>query len=192
MNENPQWSRRKFSKAVLSLQALVTAGILNVNLGCASEEKKPVEALLGETALQRLQLAMDEIIPASGKMPAASEVDSINYILKVLKGYPELSDPFDKILVTLNELSVATKNEDFENLKSTSRISVLQKFEKEQREMFTVLQNFVYEAYYINERVWKLIGYEPYPTMAAGPEMEPFDEAMLDRVKQMTSLYIKV
>ena len=192
MQSDSQWSRRKFSKAVLSLQALVTAGILNVNLGCAPDEKKSGEALLGATAQRRLQLAMDEIIPASGDMPSASEVGGINYILKVLKGHPELSDPFDKMLVTLNELSVATQNEDFENLNSTSRITILQKFEKEQPQMFTVLQNFVYESYYINEKVWQLIGYEPYPTMAAGPEMEGFDEAMLDRVKQMTSLYIKV
>ena len=81
---------------------------------------------------------------------------------------------------------------DFENLNSASRISVLQKFEKDKPQMFSVLQNFVYESYYINEKVWKLIGYEQYPTISAGPEMEPFDEAMLDRVKQMSSLYIKV
>ena len=192
MEKSSQWSRRKFSKAILSLQALVATGALNINTACASEEKKPGEALLGETALQRLQLAMDEIIPASGKMPSAAEVGGIDYILKVLKGYPELVDPFDKMLFTLNELSKNTENEDFESLNSDSRIAVLKQFEKDQPQMFSVLQNFVYEAYYINETVWKLIGYEPYPTMAAGPEMEPFDEAMLDRVKQMSSTYIKV
>ena len=192
MEENNQWSRRKFSKAVLSLQALVTTGILNVNLGCAPEEKKPGEALLGATARRRLRLAMDEIIPASGKMPAASEVNGIDYILKVLKGFSELMDPFDKMLLTMNELSKSSENDDFENLNSESRIAVLQKFEKEQPQMFSVLQNFVYESYYINEKVWKLIGYEPYPTASAGPDMEPFDEAMLDRVKQMSTSYIKV
>ena len=192
MNENHQWSRRKFSKAVLSLQALVATGALNINMGCAPEEKKQGDAILGEIARKRIQLAMDEIIPASGKMPAASEVGGIDYILKVLKGYPELIDPFDKMLFTLNELSKTTENDNFENLDSPSRIGVLQKFEKEETQMFAVLQNFVYESYYINEKVWELIGYEPYPTNSAGPEMEAFDESMLDRVKQMSSLYIKI
>ena len=192
MQSNSQWSRRKFSKAVLSLQALVATGALNINMGCASDEKKQGDNLLGTTAQQRLKLAMDEIIPASEKMPSASEVGGIDYILKVLKGYPELIDPFEKVLFNLNELSKSTVNDNFENLNSTSRVTVLQKFEKEQSQMFAVLQNFVYEGYYINEKVWKLIGYEPYPTMAAGPEMEPFDETMLDRVKQMSSTYIKV
>ena len=192
MKQNNQWSRRKFSKAVLSLQALVATGALNINMGCASEEKKPGEALLGVQARRRLQLAMDEIIPASEKMPSASEVGGIDYILKVLKGYPELIEPFDKMLFTLNELSKNTENDDFESLNSDSRIAVLKQFEKDQPQMFSVLQNFVYESYYINEKVWNLIGYEPYPTASAGPKMEPFDEAMLDRVKQMSSLYIKV
>jgi hypothetical protein len=54
-----------------------------------------------------------------------------------------------------------------------------------------VLVNFVYEGYYINEKVWELIGYEPYPTLSAGPEMEPFNEQLLDRVKQTPALYKK-
>ncbi len=192
MKENTQWSRRKFSKAVLSLQALIATGALNLNMGCAPDGKKQGDAILGETAKMRLQLAMDEIIPASGKMPAASEVDGISYIIKVLKGYPELSAAFNEVLDTLNELSKITEKDNFENLNTASRIAVLQKFEKDEPQMFSVLQNFVYESYYINEKVWKLIGYEPYPTMSAGPEMEPFDEALLQRVKQMSATYLKV
>ena len=192
MEKSSQWSRRKFSKAILSLQALVATGALNINAGCVSEKKSNDSALLDTTAQNRLKLAMDEIIPASGNMPSASEVDGIDYILKVLKGYPELIEPFDKMLFTLNELSKSIENTDFEKLNNASRIAVLQQFEKDQPQMFSVLQNFVYESYYINEKVWKLIGYEPYPTSSAGPQMEPFDEAMLDRVKQMSSLYIRV
>ncbi len=192
MEPNNQWSRRKFSKAIFSLQALVATGALNINMGCVQDEKKQGDVILGKTASKRLQLAMDEIIPASEKMPAASEVGGIDYIIKVLKEYPELIDGFDQVLASLNEISETVEDDDFENLNRPSRIAVLQKFEKQKPEMFSVLQNFVYESYYINEKVWKLIGYEPYPTMSTGPEMEPFDKSMLERVKQMSSLYIKV
>ncbi len=192
MEEKTIWSRRKFSKAVLSLQALVTTGALGINIGCATKEKKTGDELLGVSSQKLLQLAMDEIIPGSGKMPAASQVDGLDYILKVLNEYPELLDGFNQLLITLNELSNTTENDDFANLSKASRIRVLQKFEKDQPKMFSVLRDFVYESYYINEKVWALIGYEPYPTMSAGPKMDPFDEALLDRVKQMTALYLNV
>ena len=192
MENKNEWSRRKFSKAVLSLQALITTGALGINIGCGSKEKKSEGELLDHTSKERLRLAMDEIIPASGKMPAASEVGTMEYILKVLDGYPDLLEGFNDLLSRLNETSINTANNDFESLDSTSRILVLKKFEKDEPKMFAVLRDFVYEGYYINEKVWKLIGYEPYPTMAAGPEMDPFDEAMLDRVRKMTSFYLNV
>ena len=191
MQANNNWSRRKFSKAVLSLQALIVSGALGINAGCASDGKKDQIQPLGKATRKRLLLAMDEIIPASNKMPAASEVGTLEYILKVLEGYPEFLSAFEEILTHLNDFSNITADQDFENLSSDSRISVLQQFEKDQPDSFSVLLNFVYEGYYINEKVWALIGYEPYPTMSAGPKMEAFDESMLERVKKMTEFYIK-
>ncbi len=192
MEKSNLWSRRRFSKAVLSLQALVATGALNLTTACKSDGAISENGILGNIGQTRLQLAMDEIIPRSDTMPSASELDGISYILKVLDGYPNLLDAFNELLITLNHISNAIKNDDFENLDNDSRIAVLKSFEKEQPSKFSVLINFVYESYYINEKVWKIIGYKPYPTMSAGPEMEPFDEAMLERVKQMSSTYLKV
>ena len=171
---------------------MVATGALSINSGCAAEEKQKKGKILGEVTQQRLHLAMDEIIPASDKMPAASEVGALEYILKVLEGYPELLNAFEEILTRLNDLSKITADQDFENLGSDSRISVLKQFEKDLPDSFSVLLNFVYEGYYINEKVWALIGYEPYPTMSAGPQMDPFDEALLHRVKQMSEFYTKI
>ena len=192
MKENKSWSRRKFSKALLSLQALVATGAYSITSGCKSDGSRSEDGILGKIGRQRLQLAMDEIIPRSGNMPSASEVDGISYILNVLDGYPNLLDAFNEMMINLNDLSNTAKNHDFENLESDSRILVLKRYEQEQPEKFSVLVNFVYESYYINEKVWELIGYEPYPTMSAGPKMKPFDEAMLERVKRMSSTYFKV
>ena len=60
------------------------SGALGINTGCASDGKKDQIQPLGKAAQKRLLLAMDEIIPASEKMPAASEVGALEYILKVL------------------------------------------------------------------------------------------------------------
>ena len=70
------------------------------------------------------------------------------------------------------------------------RIILLKQYEKTKPEFFQVLVNFVYESYYTNEEVWKLIGYEPYPTLSAGPKMAPFDPDLLERVKNVSPFYI--
>ena len=189
MENTNLWSRRKFSKAALSFQVLIASGILNIPIACSPKGDTRV---LGLSLQKLLKLVMDEIIPSSDNMPAASEIGGIEYILNVLNEYPDLLVGFKQLLTTLKDQSRASTNDEFENLNSDSRIAVLKQFEKEQSDMFSVLRDFVYESYYINEKVWKLIGYEPYPTLSTGPEMEPFDEAILERVKQMSSFYLNV
>jgi len=185
------WSRRKFSKAAFSLQALVAAGALNIPTGCTNETSKNGE-ILNLSQEKLLKLVMDEIIPKSDKMPSASEVGGVDYVLSVFKEYPELVEGFQQVLTKLKEQTKSSAKDEFENLDKQSRVEMLKEFEKAQPDLFSVLQNFVYESYYINEKVWKLIGYEPYPTLSAGPQMEPFDEALLSRVKQMSSLYLSI
>lgn len=189
MEENNSWPRRKFSKAVLSMQALIATGVLNIPLGCATKEHTKESKMLSPSLQNLLQFAMDEIIPKSDKMPAVSEVQGIQYILSVFEEHPDFLEGFRQILIALDTQSKSFTNNEFENLKRNARISVLKQFEKEQPRLFSVLRDIAYESYYINENVWKLIGYKPYPTLSAGPEMEPFDEKLLDRVKQLPSLY---
>lgn len=192
MDRNNTWSRRNFSKAVLSLQALVASGALNIPFGCSTKENAGKSVMLSPSMEKLLQLAMDELIPGSDSMPAASEAGGMQYIFNVLEEHPGLQEGFGQILRALDEQSNKFKKSGFGNLDRDSRISVLLQFEKEQPGMFSVLRDFVYESYYINEKVWKLIGYEPFTTLSAGPEMEPFDEKLLERVRQMPALYKNV
>jgi hypothetical protein len=57
---------------------------------------------------------------------------------------------------------------------------------------FSTLRDSVYEAYYIQPQVWKLIDYEFYPTDQPGPRMKPFDEAVLAQVRKLPKLYREV
>lgn len=192
MKEEKLWSRRKFSKAVLSLQTLVTAGALNTTFGCSSKEELAESKKFSPSLEKLLQMAMDEIIPGTDKMPAASEAQVMLYIYDVLEEYPNLVDGIKQILSELEQLSQSLEGDSFDSLTRDSRIAVLKQYENKKPDNFTVLLNFVYEGYYINEKVWKLIGYEPYPTLTAGPEMQPFNEQLLDRVKQSATFYKKV
>jgi hypothetical protein len=58
--------------------------------------------------------------------------------------------------------------------------------------LFKVLRDFTYEAYYLQPKVWKLIGYEFHPTNERGPSMKPFDESALGEVRKRPRYYREV
>jgi hypothetical protein len=133
---------------------------------------------------------MDQIVPASDTMPSASSVGGVEYILSVLESYPDLIASMVEILNNLEQLTQKTHQKNFVDVSSEQRIQILSAYESTHPELFSILRNFVYESYYVNEKVWKLIGYEPHPTLSAGPEMEPFDPGLLERVKKLPQSYI--
>lgn len=191
MLQESLWSRRKFSKAMVSLQLLVGSGAL-ILPACSPDTKqstdKPNDSFDGDRK-DILRLAMDEIIPKSEKMPSASEVGGVDYILGVFEEYTDLLPAFNQVLDALNAQSHVSNGKDFSSVGMESRINTLKEFEKFKPDLFRVLRDMVYESYYLNEKVWAIIGYEPYPTLQAGPEMEPFNEGLLERVKQLPPFY---
>ncbi len=185
---NPNlWTRRKFSKAALAAQALLSMGLLSVT-GCSPASK---DHQLSDTALKDiLAKALDTIIPATENMPAASDLKSVEYIYEVLAEYEDLKTLFQQILSDLNVAARKQASKGFPELDTTICTEVLKAFEAAQPQSFGVLKNFAYESYYTNPKIWGLIGYEPYPTLSAGPKMDPFDPALLKRVKDLPPLYL--
>ena len=68
----------------------------------------------------------------------------------------------------------------------------LRALERDKPDTFAVLRDYVYEAYYTRPAVWKLIGYEFYPTNQAGPRVKPFDESALTQVRKKPRYYREV
>ena len=186
------WSRRKFSKAAISAQILISSGILNIPTGCSTLDQSKEDELLDFSLQNTLKLAMDEIIPQSNAMPSASNVGGVDYILDVLKDYPDLVAPFQRLLIELDTQSKESGDQAFIKLDQRQRIETLRQFENTQPELFNILRDFVFESYYTNKAVWELIGYNPFPTLSSGPKMDPFDENLLVRVKKMSSLYLNM
>jgi hypothetical protein len=191
MNNKNQWSRRKFSKAVISAQLLLASGILSIPLGCA-RDKSSIKKPLDESMQETLKYAIDEIIPANEKMPSASEVGGVDYIIGILQDLPDLAPLFEAIIDEIEDHSKERAKNTFIKLERMDRVSVLMTVEKVKPELFKVLKDFTYECYYTSATVYNLINYEPYPTGGAGPEMEPFDEKLLNRVKNLPPMYIKI
>lgn len=191
MNTN-NWSRRKFTKAVISAQALLASGVLTLPMACAESNKSEGDTPLDNSQQKTLKFAMDEIIPANDKMPSASKAGGVNYILKIVEELPDLSPLFISLTDKIEGQSSRQYNSAFSKINSEKRIPVLTTIEQTEPELFKVLKDFTYESYYTNDAVYELISYEPHPTGTTGPEMEPFDEKLLDRVKNTPPMYTKI
>jgi hypothetical protein len=68
-------------------------------------------------------------------------------------------------------------------------VEALKQFEIENPAQFAILRDFVYEAYYTQPQIWKLIDYQFHATDQKGPHMKPFDEAVIAKVRNKPKFY---
>jgi hypothetical protein len=142
-------------------------------------------AVFDEHERAMLLAAMDEIIPAGDGMPAASEAGGIAYLERIAS-----QDAAVAVEIRNSVEALLTSSEQpFHRLPHEARVTALQTLESHKPNEFAHLRDYVYESYYTQPRVWKLIGYEFYPTDRPGPHMEPFDETILDDVRKRPKLY---
>lgn len=191
------WTRRKFLESTLkgSIMAggAVTAGVImpaDAHAGTPSEqEPEPFNT----QQRKLLRATMDEIIPASDGMPSASEAGGVDYLTRLAGKNPRIEKELQKSLGALELLSLKQFGKQFTSLAPAVRVEALKKFEAQRpRQNFVKLRDHVYEAYYTQPRVWKLLGYLFYPTNGPGPHMKPFDPASLDKVRKMPKLYREI
>ncbi len=189
---NKKWSRRRFTKAVVSAQALIASGVLTLPLACQETVRSDVDNTLDPNTQKILTHAMDVLIPANEKMPSASQVGSLDYILNILKELPELTPLFAGVADKIETQSEKEWQSSFSDLSDDQGYEVLRFVEETEPELFKVLKDITYESYYTRPEVYELINYNPYPTGSAGPKMEPFDEKLLDRVKTTPPIYTQI
>lgn len=136
---------------------------------------------------------MDEIIPASDGMPAASQAGCVEYLDRLVRRSATIKEELRRSLAALEAASAERFRRSFLRLSRRQRVEVLTALEtRAAPDSFDVLRDYIYEAYYTRPRVWKLIGYEFYPTNESGPGMKPFDEAVLAQVRNKPTFYRKV
>jgi len=140
-----------------------------------------------------LRVAMDTIIPATDGMPSANAAGGVRYLERLAQSEPVIKRKLEGSLNALNQVSLKFFNSEFSALPPEKRVESLKQLESQAApELFADLRDSVYESYYTQPLVWKLIGYEFYPTNHHGPHMNPFDETVLSQVKKMGQLYREV
>src|SRR5579884_3160506 len=175
-----KWTRRKFMEASLAGSVIAGSGVMGrlpeLRAMTANAANGTTASELTAEEWKTLSSVMDEIIPHSDSMPAASEVGGVEYLQKLCRSLPGLSDDLKQSLAKVDELSRSHFGKTFGSLTKTKRTQALAEMEKAKPKLFAVLRDYTYEAYYIQPRVWKLIDYTFYPTNEGGPKMKPFDE----------------
>jgi len=170
-------TRRAFLARVgeQSLTASLAASALLA--ACRTSADRSSALGLDGRSTETLIALIDEIIPASDGMPAASQAGTLAYF--------ELLAGADPILRETLQGAVRASSK----LAPGSRAEIVARLAKDDPALFTRLRRYVCEAYYLQPEVWKLLGYEPFPTGAAGPSMAPFTPELLQRVREMPQRY---
>lgn len=155
-----------------------------------------VEAIAAATLVSKIEAAtpqqnpallkaMDVIIPAGDGMPSASEAGGMRYLTTLMDREPAIAAEIERCLAALEAVS----KKSFDQLSNEEAISALTHFEAQDPAQFASLRDYIYESYYTQPAVWKLIGYQFYPTDHPGSHMQPFDESVLAPVRDMPRHY---
>jgi hypothetical protein len=132
---------------------------------------------------------MDLMIPETDGMPCASQAGGLTYLDGLMQRDKAAAIDIDKALAVAEAFSERSFQKPFDELGTQDQIAVLRQMESEANGVFDLLRAYVYESYYTQPAIWKLIGYELYPTDHTGPHMKPFDESLLANVRKFPKLY---
>ena len=176
MSETMKSTRRVFLGASAATPVLITA-------------IQPAPQALAAHTQSALKTVMDLIIPASDGMPSASEAGGLAYLENLMQRNQDAATDIKKGLDVANAFSERAFKRPFSQLEKNDQIAVLREMEDTTLGVFDALRAYVYESYYTQPAIWKLVGYELYPTDHAGPHLKPFDESLLANVRKMPKLY---
>ena len=163
-----------------------------------SEQHLAGEILTAEQ-LALLEAVQNRLIPAQGEMPGAGDAGCPNTIDRFLSERPALRRP---VIAALNAIEAAAGEASnassevnansthvaFLTLSDAQRDAVLRAVEVEHPDLFRMLVNQTYSAYYTNPAVLLILGWKP-PQPEGFPTPPPFDEALLANVKQRGKLW---
>ncbi len=176
MSEDKQSTRRVFLRAGAAAPVLISA-------------IQPAAQALAQAVPDTLKSVMDLMIPASDGMPSASEAGGLRYLQSLMDHDKDIAADIAKCLTVVDAFSERSFQKPFPQLENNHRIAVLKDMENSAPGVFDTLRGYIYESYYTQPAIWKLIGYELYPTDHLGPHLRPFDDSLLEQVRNMPKLY---
>jgi hypothetical protein len=180
---------RKFTRRRFLETALAGPVVIGASAVAEEAQKQPASPRSVAVSRKSVRAVIDEIIPAGDGMPSASEAGGLEYLERVSARESEFAAEMERALEALERLSERRFHMTLAQLPSPRRVEILTALERQSPAEFAKLRDHVYESYYTQPRIWKLIGYRFYPTDQPGPSMKPFDESVLAKVRRTPKLY---
>jgi gluconate 2-dehydrogenase subunit 3-like protein len=181
-------SRRRFVRG--SIRLAVVSPLIQLT---------PLDALgqsnsLGTAERRTLRAAADVIIPADRRMPSAISVGANRYIERIAGRDARLAGLLGDGLRAIDTHAMATHASRFDLLTAEQQAEVLVHIEKTDAPagFFPALRDLVYEAYYTQPQVMKLLGYNFRSGRRRTAPLDAFDEQRLARVRRMPPFYRQV
>ena len=181
-------SRRRFVRGSIRLVAVSTLIPL-----------KPLDAIaqtagFGTAERRTLRAAADVLIPAQGQMPAASAVGAVRYVERIAGTDEKLAALLLDGLRAMEAHAATTHSVRFDLVGDDEQAEILARFEKSDTPagFFVAFRDLVYESYYTQARIQKLLGYNFRSGRRRTAPLEPFDDELVARVRQMGPLYRQV
>ena len=170
--------------------ALVTPLIHLQPLTAAGQPRTPFRAADRRT----LRAAADVIIPAQRQMPAASAVGAVSYIERIAAADRGVEGLLRDGLRAIAVRAEAAHNLRFDQLAIERQTEVLVHVETANTpaNFFATLRDLVYEAYYTQPSVQKLVRYNFRSGRRRTAPVVPFDEQLVARVRRQKPFYRQV
>ena len=132
---------------------------------------------------------LDQLIPARDGFPGAGELGVAQHVQSVGGSDPGLGGLFQDGLASIESASRRTRSATFADLADDQKVQVLRKVEGESPGFFAMLLRHTYAGYYSNPRVIELLGLEARPPQPLGFHLDPFDPAMVERVRERGKIW---
>lgn len=135
------------------------------------------------------------LIPASRTRPGGGDISAAEYIDATCTAALTLRPMLLSGIEKLDEIAKETSGQVFSECSAAARAGVLSQFERTHPEIFTMVRDFTYEAYYGHPVVLAALEVETGwrgTAPSTGSSMPPFDESSLARVRSLPTLYRRV
>ena len=181
-------SRRRFVRGSIRL-AVISPLIQFAPLSALAPTSR-----FGLAERRTLRAAADVIIPAQDRMPAPSAVGAVAYITGIAGSDPALDALLFDGLQAIEASAMAAHGTRFDLLAADQQTAIVAGFETANMPagFFPALRDLVYEAYYTQPRVMKLLGYNFRSGRRRTAPVEPFDEKRVARVRNMAPFFRQV
>ncbi len=139
-----------------------------------------------------LSEVMDRLIPAVDDLPAAGEMGLGSEVERMAGEVPRYAKAMETVLDALSTDPLSRATGGFRALSPDDRDNAIRVIERNMPGDFGTFLEIVYLAYYSQSAVHQRIGWVGRPPQPEGFELPPFDESILETVREREPFWRRV